>query len=196
MHNLLESESEEYLLTRSESDDDDEGNPDYKPKNKDGDEEAHILGDEINSDDDMDDEEVAKAIVVNDDDFFTAGEFNRAIEFMEGYSLKKPEKKVKGVRGNIIEGGPVKPDTTNMTEEESLQALREYAKERKACTDKQRSKRRKKGNLLASVIFSGDDSLSLGLESIMEKRRLVVGDSFSDKVILRMRIMESKLCTQ
>ena len=79
MHNLLESESEEYLLTRSESDDDDEGNPDYKPKNTDGDEEAHILGDEIYSDDDMDDEEVAKAIVVNDDDFFTAGEFNRAI---------------------------------------------------------------------------------------------------------------------
>ena len=73
---------------------------------------------------------------------------------MEGYSLKKPEKKVKGVRGNIIEGGPVKPDTTNMTEEESLQALREYAKERKACTDKQRSKRRKKGNLLASVDWS------------------------------------------
>ena len=55
-------------------------------------------------------------------------EFNRAIEFMEGYSQKKPEKKVKGVRGNIIEGGPVKPDTTNMTEEESMEALREYAK--------------------------------------------------------------------
>ncbi len=46
-YNLLESESEEYLATRSESDDDDEGDPDYKPKNKDSDDGAYILGDEI-----------------------------------------------------------------------------------------------------------------------------------------------------
>jgi hypothetical protein len=109
---------------------------------------------------------------------------------MEGYSQKKPDKKGKGVRGNIIEGGPVKPDTTNMTEEESTEALREYAKEWKAYTEKQRSKRRKKGNLLASVVFSGDDSPSLRLESTVENQRLIVGDSFADKVILRMRVME------
>ncbi len=36
-YNLLESDSEEYMSTRSESEDDHEGDPDYKPKNKDSD---------------------------------------------------------------------------------------------------------------------------------------------------------------
>ena len=47
----------------------------------------------------------------------------------------KTEKKEKGVRGNIIQGGLVKPNTSNMTEEESTEALREYAKERMAYMD-------------------------------------------------------------
>ena len=189
-YNLLESDSEEYLSTKSDSEDDDDGDPDFKPKNKDSDSDAHILGDEIDSDDDIDDEEVVNAVVVDDDDFFTSREFNRAIEFMEGNNSKKPEKKGKGVRGNVIAGGPVKPDTTHMTEDEATDALREYAKERKSYTDKQRSERRKKGNLLATVVFSGDDSPSLRLESIVENRRLIVGDSFAEKVVLRMRVME------
>ena len=55
-YHLLESDSEEYLSTKSESEDDNEGDPDFKPKNQDSDSEA-----------------------VDDDDFFTSREFNRAI---------------------------------------------------------------------------------------------------------------------
>ena len=118
-YNLLESDSDEYLSTKSESDDDDDGDLDYKPKNQESGDDAHILGDEVDSDDDLKD--VPKAVVVNDDDFFTSREFNRAIEFMGVSSPKKREKKAKGVRGNIIEGGPMKLDTSNMTEDETTE---------------------------------------------------------------------------
>ena len=42
------------------------------------------------------------------------------------------------VRKNIIQGGPTKPDVTNMSEAEAKIVLKAYAKERKAYTDKQR----------------------------------------------------------
>ena len=54
-----------------------------------------------------------------------------------------------------------------MTEENAAQALRDYAKECKAYTDKQQSERRKK----ATVNFTGNASPSLRLESIVENRR-------------------------
>ena len=160
-YNLLESDSEEYMSTRSESEDDDKGDPDYTPKNKDSDDDNHILGEVIDSDDNTHDEEVTKAVVVDDDDFFTSCKFNCLIKSMGGNIQKKLESKEKGVRGNVIPGGPVKPNTTGMTEEETAQALRNYAKERKAYTDKQRNERRKKGKLLATVNITGEASPSL-----------------------------------
>jgi hypothetical protein len=178
-------------IKESESEYDDDDDPDYKPKKQNSDDKVEVLG----SDDDIDDENMATAVVVDDNDedyeFFTSREFNAAIETMGGnIEISGNGEKTKLIRGNVVLGGQEEPDTTGMSAEEATDVIRRYNKDQKAYTDKQKSDRQKQGNLLPSVRFSGTLSPSLRMESVVENCKLVVGNSFNDKTILCMRVME------
>ncbi len=92
---------------------------------------------------------------------------------------------------------PVKPDCSEMTEEDAYDALKFWKKRHKAWTDRCARKRRQRniglrvGDLLT---YSGDASPpGLRMMTVVQQRRLVAGDTFQAKEMLAMRIAEEQI---
>ena len=93
---------------------------------------------------------------------------------------------------NIIPGGPQPPDLSMYPESEQKAVLDAYTAKRKSFTDRNRHQLVKKKNLEAklSATVSADQIEQLCPMSVIEAHRLVDGDSFKNKNVLKLRISE------
>jgi len=95
-------------------------------------------------------------------------------------------------RMNIIPGGPQPPDLSMYPESEQQAVLDAYTAKRKSFTDRSRHQCVKKKNSEAklSATVSADQIEQLRPMSVVKVHRLVDGDSFKNKNVLKLRISE------
>jgi hypothetical protein len=91
---------------------------------------------------------------------------------------------------NIIPGGPEPPDLSKYPKSERDAVLAAYLVKRKAFTDRDPHRRRKKNKLEAklSATISGAQIEQLHPMSEVETHRLLEGDTFKNKEVLQLRI--------
>ena len=120
--------------------------------------------------------------------FFASEAFSRAVALLD--EDEEPERPMPP-RVSETDPPPQKPDVSSMKAEDAASAMKAWRVDRKRWTDRRarlrRSERIGNGDLL---VYTGDASPVLRLMSVVQKRRLMVGDSFETKDTLRMRIAE------
>lgn len=186
-----------FTVLRSDHDDDDDAdindvdiNATYKLDNEDE--------DDLDNDDDDDVEERDSFDLCCDDDaanqFFSSDSFMNAVELLGG-EVEHPRPPTISNRNladdDAKDPPPEKPDVSEMEADEADAAIKAWRVARKRWTDRRARQRRNAKNDSGDLgVYSGDCSPMLRMMTDVMQRRLMPGDSFQNKEVLRMRIAE------
>ena len=199
-----------HIILCSRLDIDDDADDDFNRDN-----ESHAPNDDDNHDDDNnnddhddddddDDDALADARDTFDlqcdddpaDRFFASEAFNNAVALLDE-EPERPRQQPEQPRLPRVSANddndppPQKPDLSSLEAEDAARAMKAWRVDRKRWTDRRARLRRNErignGDLL---VYTGDASPLLRLMTVVQQRRLMVGDSFENKDTLRMRIAE------
>ena len=182
------------------NDNDDIFDEDYKDEEEQADDndDTEVNGDEDDEDDDVEERDTFDLDCDDDDadDFFSSDMFRNAVELLDRDEIPRPPPAQPPTRKAETEDDnedppPPKPDVSGMDEEDAAAAVKVWRKQRKAWTDRRARQRRHQRAGIADLIqYTGDSTRTLRLMSVVQQRRLMSGESFETKDILRMRIAE------
>ena len=126
--------------------------------------------------------------------FFASEAFNNAVALLDEEEPERPRPprvSANESSNDDRDPPPPKPDVSSMEAEDAAKAMKAWRVDRKRWTDRRARLRRNErignGDLL---VYTGDASPVLRLMTVVQQRRLMVGDSFESKETLRMRIAE------
>ena len=153
-----------------------------------GDDSAHsIESPSGEADCDEDDDYILGGLIFSDDEDFLVDVDSESEDERLRSSFPKDR-----TRKTIIPGGPQPPDLSNYPESEHSSVWGKYVKARKKFVDDERHKRLKTQKSMTNEgnRLSGDQTEQLRPMAEVEKSRLIVGNVFRSKDVVKLRIAE------
>jgi len=157
-------------------------------------------GDNLHDDEGMSDGSEYKPPGGDDDSLFYSSEENEEFEreldeVARVIEYSDPKKARHGRRRTtVILGGPMRPNYEGMTDAEKQHAKDEYERKRKAFTDVRRAKHLKEADNTEIEQYTSCLNPTLRTMAEVENSRLLVGHTFPDKDLLKLRVAEEAIC--